>query len=76
MRRVLLLGLALAVVGGLGVTAVAELTKAAPAGWSDPEAHVVDGLWFGAETACQSRSRPVARSSARTAGGTANDSNA
>ena len=52
MRRVLLLGLALAVVGGLGVTAVAELTKAAPAGRSDPEAHVVDGLWFGAEIAC------------------------
>ena len=52
MRHVLPLGLALAVVGGLGVAAVAELTKVAPAGWTDPEAHVIDGLWVGAETAC------------------------
>ncbi len=52
MRRLLAFGLAIAVVGGLGMIAVAELTKTAPPGWSDPEAHVVDGLWFGAETAC------------------------
>jgi hypothetical protein len=52
MRRFLLIGLAVVVVGVLGVAAVTELTKTAPAGWSDPEAHVVDGLWFGAETVC------------------------
>ncbi len=53
MRRVLVLGLALVVVGGLGVAAVGERTKTAPAGWSDPAAHVVDGLWLGAATSCQ-----------------------
>ena len=52
MRRFLVLGLALVVVGGIAVAAVGELTRTAPAGWSDPAAHVVDGLWFGAETAC------------------------
>jgi len=52
MRGFLTFGLALAVVGGFFVAGLAELTKTAPAGWSDPEAHVVDGLWFGAETAC------------------------
>ena len=51
MRHLLLLGLALAV-GGIFVAGLAELTKTAPAGWSDPAAHVVDGLWVGGETAC------------------------
>jgi hypothetical protein len=52
MRNALLIGLVLVVVGGLVVAGVIELTRTAPAGWSDPEAHVVDGLWVGAETAC------------------------
>jgi hypothetical protein len=52
MRRLLAYGLAFAVISGLGVAAVMELTKTAPAGWTDPGAHVVDGLWFGTETVC------------------------
>lgn len=52
MRGLLLLGLALAVVVGFGVAALAEMTRTAPAGWSDPAAHVVDGRWVGTETAC------------------------
>ena len=51
MRR-LVLGLAIVLAGGIGVAAVAELMKPAPAGWFDPGAHVVDGLWLGGETAC------------------------
>ena len=49
---VLGLALALALAAGVGVVAVIELTKPPPAGWSDPGAHVVDGMWLGTETAC------------------------
>ena len=51
MRRFFVIGLAL-VVGVAVVAGVAEMTKTGPAGWTDPEAHVVDGVWLGAETAC------------------------
>ena len=50
--RRLVLGLAIALAGGIGVVAVAELTKPETAGWSDPGAHVVDGLWLGSEMTC------------------------
>ena len=53
MRGFLLIGLALVVAAGFVVAGVAGLTKSAPAGWSDPAAHVVDGVWLGAETPCQ-----------------------
>jgi hypothetical protein len=53
--RPFVLGLALALAAGVGVVAVAELTKPPPPGWSDPGAHVVDGLWLGSETACSLR---------------------
>jgi hypothetical protein len=52
MHRFLLIGLALVVAGGLVVGGIAALTTTAQAGWSDPDAHVVDGLWVGAEMAC------------------------
>ena len=55
--RLLLLGLVIALAGGIGVVAVAELTKPDAAGWSDPGAHVVDGLWLGTETACSLEGR-------------------
>ena len=51
MRR-LVLGLAIVLGCGIGAVAAAELIKPAPAGWFDPGAHVVDGLWLGGETAC------------------------
>ncbi|MDF2735226.1 MAG: hypothetical protein K0S97_1849 [Chloroflexota bacterium] len=50
--RPLVLGLAIAFAAGIGVVAVVELTKPETAGWSDPGAHVVDGLWLGTGTAC------------------------
>jgi hypothetical protein len=50
--RPLVRGLAIALVTGVAVVAVAELTKTPTAGWTDPGAHVVDGMWLGAETGC------------------------
>ena len=50
--RLLVRGLAIVLAAGVGVVAVAELSRPAAAGWIDPAAHVVDGLWLGAETAC------------------------
>ena len=54
MRRVLALAL-VALAGGAGVAAglaAVELTRPTPPHWTDPGAHVVDGRWFGAATAC------------------------
>ncbi len=50
--RHIVFGLAIALAGATGLAAIIELTKTPTAGWTDPGAHVVDGLWLGAATAC------------------------
>jgi hypothetical protein len=51
MRPFVVLAL-LALVGVVGVLAAVQLTLPIAPHWSNPAAHVIDGRWFGAETAC------------------------